>query len=58
MFAEKFIVENLEQYVIASSVSVVTISGPNQEFEADEIPLSAHINAFNIIHLLVLNMFL
>ncbi|CAG8574244.1 2383_t:CDS:1, partial [Scutellospora calospora] len=41
MFAGKFVVENLEQYVIASSVSVITVSGPNQEFGADEILLSA-----------------
>ncbi|CAG8691669.1 16573_t:CDS:2, partial [Gigaspora margarita] len=40
MFASKFIVENLEQYITVSSACVIVTDDPEQVFEADEIPLS------------------
>ncbi|RIB01829.1 hypothetical protein C2G38_2229568 [Gigaspora rosea] len=40
MFAGKFIVENLEQYVTVSSICVIATGDPEQVFEANEIPLS------------------
>ncbi|RIB06907.1 hypothetical protein C2G38_2115022, partial [Gigaspora rosea] len=40
MFAGKFIVENLEQYITVSSACVIVAGDPEQVFEANEIPLS------------------
>lgn len=40
MFAGKFIIENLEQYITVSHACVIATSDPKQVFEANEIPLS------------------
>ncbi|CAG8725583.1 14966_t:CDS:2, partial [Cetraspora pellucida] len=40
MLVGKFVVKNLEQYLIASNISIIAVSGLNREFESDEIPLS------------------
>ncbi|CAG8845786.1 11509_t:CDS:1, partial [Racocetra persica] len=40
MFTEKFLVENLEQYITVSHVNIIATGDSNQEFEANEIPLS------------------
>ncbi|CAG8647135.1 380_t:CDS:2 [Cetraspora pellucida] len=40
MFMDKFIVENLEQYISVSYACVVVANDPDREFEANEIPLS------------------
>ncbi|CAG8633327.1 7408_t:CDS:1, partial [Scutellospora calospora] len=40
MFAGKFIVKNLEQYISVSYACVIASSDPDQEFQANEIPLS------------------
>ncbi|CAG8784836.1 10261_t:CDS:1, partial [Cetraspora pellucida] len=40
MFAGKFVVENLEQYIIVSNVSVIAPNENDQELVTEEVPLS------------------
>ncbi|CAG8804090.1 33971_t:CDS:2 [Gigaspora margarita] len=47
MFTGKFIIENLEQFIIAFHITVIATNDPDQEYEADEISLNVPIyNSF------------
>ncbi|CAG8593833.1 15945_t:CDS:2 [Dentiscutata erythropus] len=47
MFTGKFVVENLKQYVTASSICVIAEGERDHEFEASEIPLCAAYYQYN-----------
>ncbi|CAG8618617.1 19235_t:CDS:2 [Cetraspora pellucida] len=49
MFAGKFIVENLEQYVTVSYLCVIVPADPDREFQAEEIPLGVPYCMFSVL---------
>ncbi|CAG8823276.1 32913_t:CDS:2 [Gigaspora margarita] len=49
MFVDKFVVENLEQYINVSYACIIAIGDPNQEFTANEIPISVPHCMFHLL---------
>ncbi|RIB20132.1 hypothetical protein C2G38_2180103 [Gigaspora rosea] len=49
MFADKFVIKNLEQHVTVSYANVIAVRDSNYEFEANEILISVSHGMFHVI---------